>query len=385
MKRILLVVLFMTSLISFSQTTTSKCIIRAKDGAPFFLYVNGNLQNKVARSSVMIKDVGEDATIRIEFENVKLGAFQKHVEFDEDNQLFVIEKNKGKYRLQEADWDDNADVDFSMSASADGFNMKIKDGSAHTAEASVNYSSYESNTSSSSSASTSSSNYRHNGYNCSGPSLSGKDFKEFEAAVKESYMDYSRTAYIYKNIDKYCWQADQIAVLIKLLYSDEEQFKLAKYAHNLTYDTDNYDKVVDVLSSAKKRIELREWLQNLGRPAPTPNHPRPNPNPVPDTRSCRKSHLTDSEFADALRSIEKIPFEDSKMSQVESITQNTCLSLEQVRKLIRAFKFENNKLDLAKKLYAKTHNQRTYYLVNDELTFPSSKDELNEYIKNQAK
>jgi hypothetical protein len=49
---------------------------------------------------------------------------------------------------------------------------------------------------------------------------------------------------------------------------------------------------------------------------------------------------------------------------------------------VRLFGFESNKLDLAKQAYQNTIDKQNYHIVADELSFSTSKTDLNRHIRN---
>ena len=45
------------------------------------------------------------------------------------------------------------------------------------------------------------------------------------------------------------------------------------------------------------------------------------------------------------------------------------------------FSFENNRLEIAKLAFRKTVDKQNYFMLNEALTFSSSKDELARFIR----
>lgn len=99
-----------------------------------------------------------------------------------------------------------------------------------------------------------------------------------------------------------------------------------------------------------------------------------------DNRTNRA--INDFEFNRVLTSIDKEWFETNKAKSATQIINTNYLSASQVKQLLQLFNSENARLDLAKKAYSKTVDQKNYFMVNDVLSFNSSKDELARYIRN---
>ena len=78
--------------------------------------------------------------------------------------------------------------------------------------------------------------------------------------------------------------------------------------------------------------------------------------------------------------LEKEDFEDDKLALAKQITAKKCLKAEQVKEIAKLFDFEETKLEFTKYAYDFTYDQDNYYLVNEVFEFSSSKEELNNYI-----
>lgn len=104
-----------------------------------------------------------------------------------------------------------------------------------------------------------------------------------------------------------------------------------------------------------------------------------------DNRSNRGGYdvskaMSDNDFSLLLDNISKERFESNMMKSATQVISTSYFTTAQVKQLLQLFTFESNKLELAKKAYEKTVDQRNYYLINDVFNFSSSKDELNRYI-----
>lgn len=90
--------------------------------------------------------------------------------------------------------------------------------------------------------------------------------------------------------------------------------------------------------------------------------------------------MDEGQFANAQRSVSSKDFEDSKLTVARQITGANCLTVDQVRRIMTLFDFEESKLDYAKFAYNKTYDIGNYYMLNDAFDFESSIDELNAFI-----
>jgi len=91
--------------------------------------------------------------------------------------------------------------------------------------------------------------------------------------------------------------------------------------------------------------------------------------------------MSNQGFANAKKSISSKSFESSKITVAKQVISNNCLTVSQVKEIVKLFDFESSKLEIAKFAYGYTYDKGNYYLLNDVFDFESSIDELNSYIK----
>jgi hypothetical protein len=91
--------------------------------------------------------------------------------------------------------------------------------------------------------------------------------------------------------------------------------------------------------------------------------------------------MGDLEFSRVLQSIQKEWYDNTKAKSAEQIINTNFFTSAQVKQMLQLFTFEENKLDLAKKAYGKTVDQRNYLIINDVFSFNNSKEELARYIR----
>lgn len=98
---------------------------------------------------------------------------------------------------------------------------------------------------------------------------------------------------------------------------------------------------------------------------------------------CSGYLMSDSQFAQAKKTIGNQTFEDNKIQIAEQIAGSNCFTTSQVKELMSLFTFEDSKLEFAKFAYDKTHDIGNYWMLNDAFTFSSSVDDLNDFIKSK--
>lgn len=92
--------------------------------------------------------------------------------------------------------------------------------------------------------------------------------------------------------------------------------------------------------------------------------------------------MDDNDFKLAKQSIEAKNFATDKLATAKLLISNNCLLTSQICELVRLFEFESDKLEIAQSAYGSTLDVGNYANVTEELAFESSKEELDEYIRN---
>lgn len=90
------------------------------------------------------------------------------------------------------------------------------------------------------------------------------------------------------------------------------------------------------------------------------------------------------EFNDVKDMLRREWFENNRLTSAKVMISKNSFTTAQVKDLMLLFTFENNRLDLAKAAYCKTVDQRNFWQLSDALTFSSSKDELNRFLREQS-
>ena len=93
--------------------------------------------------------------------------------------------------------------------------------------------------------------------------------------------------------------------------------------------------------------------------------------------------MSDQAFRQAASAIENKSFADEKMTVAGQILRANCLNVSQVKALMGLFTYEEDKISIAKKSYARTVDQNNYYQLNDALTYSASVEELNRFLESQ--
>ncbi|MGI9527831.1 MAG: DUF4476 domain-containing protein [Weeksellaceae bacterium] len=91
--------------------------------------------------------------------------------------------------------------------------------------------------------------------------------------------------------------------------------------------------------------------------------------------------MNQTSFNRFMSTLKKESFDEGKIRLIESTAKDIYFTAEQIKEMISLFSFDDNKLDIAKKLYAQCVDKYNYYLVNEAFSFSSTKEKLQDYIR----
>ncbi len=240
------------------------------------------------------------------------------------------------------------------------------------------------------------------GYYCNGGSVS----KAMLMGIKNTFLTkpvMHKRDYILSVISQNCWYSMQIEQLIQLVDGADDKMELAKFAYVYTTDTDLYRKVVNQLPGFK-REEFMRYVQTNPEPGDgsfTRSHRpaagksatntteevavRAERSPKASSTSTTNNPNTISSTAldDAKVKIKGESFSAGKLAVVDNLVASNSFTAAQVKILMGEFSFEADKLEVAKKCYAKTIDKENYAVLNDAFAFDASVKELNTYISSK--
>lgn len=91
--------------------------------------------------------------------------------------------------------------------------------------------------------------------------------------------------------------------------------------------------------------------------------------------------MSSPNFNNALATVKKQSFDDTKLSTARQIVSANCLSVSQISQLASLITFEDSKLEFAKFAYDRCTEPANYFNLNNIFSFSSSVESLNEYIQ----
>ena len=98
------------------------------------------------------------------------------------------------------------------------------------------------------------------------------------------------------------------------------------------------------------------------------------------TLPCSGTILGEADFNNAVNSIRARSTNEGKLLSAKQIVSNNCLSVVQVKTIVKIFETEEMRLEIAKYAYTYTIDKGNYYKLNDVFTNDASIDELNKSV-----
>jgi hypothetical protein len=92
--------------------------------------------------------------------------------------------------------------------------------------------------------------------------------------------------------------------------------------------------------------------------------------------------MSEYDFNQLVQKIRSQIFGNGKMNSAKDAFSRNYFTTQQVRQVLDLFSSDNDKLELAKLAYRNTVDQRNYSQLYDVFAFKSSRDELDQYIRN---
>ncbi|MFT6715741.1 MAG: hypothetical protein ACJA0Q_000370 [Saprospiraceae bacterium] len=248
---------------------------------------------------------------------------------------------------------------------------------------------------------TTSVNLMPNGTMCPSVTLNASQFLNLKYKI-EKQSSFNKKEFIETEIQKNCFSTGQVIQLVKLTTS-YYQLDMAKLAYRHTLDTENYVQVADVLTISGQRQKLLDFVST---PATTTTAATSTSSTSTSTSTTvttsggglevvETTHETNkggtvtatgcqppqSEVGSIKNAIKAESFGDDKMNVAKQALTDRCITVTQVKSIMKLFSFEDEKLEFAKFAYDYIYDTKNYYQVNSSFDFSSTKQELNEYIK----
>lgn len=262
---------------------------------------------------------------------------------------------------------------------------------------------------------------------CSSPNVNQTEFIDFKYVLENANM-FKREELILSYFKTHCMLSNQVAGLLQLDYSTVDNKKIAKQGYRYTYDTDNYHVVIDALKNDSDQKEVLTFI-GAGVNTSTSSHTNTNgssssvnsniqinasnsssaqninqtENSSSTNNSSTSTNSSGSNYSrlkgytgyvncngNIVQNVAKIKtmaeeeaFADEQRKIIENNSATNCLSVEQVGILASVFSHESDQLSFIKWAFNRTYDIDNFFKLSSQLTFSSSKEELDAFIDKQ--
>ncbi len=90
-----------------------------------------------------------------------------------------------------------------------------------------------------------------------------------------------------------------------------------------------------------------------------------------------------ADMASVNKALDAEDFEDDKLALAKRVVAKKCLSSADIKSICLKFDFEDNRLDFAKYAYDHSYDPDNYYIIDEVFDFSDSKEELSTYINSK--
>lgn len=338
---------------SFSFGQESVAVFKSSTSNPFYLIIDGTVQNVTPKPVVKLNLNAGLRNVRVIFDDPGKGQILRSVPIERGKKsIYVVRTGRGNEGI--------------FLNSSTYFNQS----SGYVQNNQVQQNQFE-----------------RQGYYCSAGTVSDSDLR----SIKSSFWNkpvVEKRDYLLHSISTNCWYARQVSELVALVEGQDDKLEVAKLGYVFTYDTQNYDQVLDQLPGYKREEFMR---YAVSKPDPSNTNivfnqsisdgARNNSESV-SSSSHHGGSISAAEFQMIVDAIRNESFSSGKLAVVQEMVQSYSLTTDHVKKLLVEFSFEADKLEVAKKCYASVIDQRGYVAaLSDEFTFSSSREELRDFIK----
>jgi inosine/xanthosine triphosphate pyrophosphatase family protein len=221
-----------------------------------------------------------------------------------------------------------------------------------------------------------------------GPSpMNDQDFAGAKRAVSEESFESAKLRRAKQISSANYLLSSQVKELLDLLSFESSKLEYAQYAYDKTYDQANYDIVKEGLAHSKSKDTMTAFLKN--KPVQEYEEEKeviqkevvPTNTTTEVITTSSGIAMSNGDFINAQNKITSQTSDAKKLAEAKAIIDKNNLSTEQVKAIVNAFLFEDNRFKYAKYAYPKTIDQANYTVVKEALEKENHKL-LEDYIKN---
>jgi hypothetical protein len=200
--------------------------------------------------------------------------------------------------------------------------------------------------------------------------LDKQGFMRIAERLSEAVSDDNRLTHLNRRSKEVCFTMAQSMKLTFLFDSEVAALAMIKslYGFGKIYDMENYQAAKAVFQNSYNRMDWVEYAEMVLEETFPPS----------EIVVCEP---TRDRLNDMRSALSKRHFPGDKLDLARLLVKDYCFTVGQIKGLMGLFTFGSYKLELAKITYNSCLDPHNYYLLIDELTFYSEKEELRRYIE----
>ena len=154
----------------------------------------------------------------------------------------------------------------------------------------------------------------------------------------------------------------QIGTTMKIFDWDDAKLTFAKSQFDNCLNKGSYFSLLDLLSFQNSKDKLMASIKEQSKYAKYP------------------SQMTKGEFDTFLKQLKVQHFDKDKTALISSVSNAFSFSIPEIRTILKLYSFDEERLNIAKLLYANCRDKRAYYSLADVFDFESKKKELQSFL-----
>ncbi|MBG8554484.1 DUF4476 domain-containing protein [Hymenobacter guriensis] len=164
-------------------------------------------------------------------------------------------------------------------------------------------------------------------------------------------------------------RTEELKRLLRGFDFESQRLEMAKYAYDHVADPQNFYQVYELFNFDSNVKELQQYSAQS--------------RPTDDYRGNYRSTMTVAEVDALARAAERQAFDKDKLSIMQDGLARTALRTEDLKRLLRVFSFEDQRVELAKYAYPRLTDSQNFYQVYELFSFRSNVDALQDFVRQQ--
>ncbi|WP_071147299.1 DUF4476 domain-containing protein [Bacteroides ihuae] len=91
--------------------------------------------------------------------------------------------------------------------------------------------------------------------------------------------------------------------------------------------------------------------------------------------------MDNNTFNSFFSAVKAAPFKSDKMDLIETAVQTSAFTIQQCKRLVELNTFDDDKIEMIQLLYPRIVDKQNFFMLLESLSFISSKDKINDFIK----